>query len=230
VDRKTREPGAPVSGRVMAALLTLLVRQVRGLAPLLAALYVPAAALLLGSAFVGYRRRLSFGMFTRDPTTILNVNPLIGVLSDLGVLTWCAAATVCLFPWGVTRRRTAGRLGDIFLLIPGLLTVLLALDDRFEIHETLLPRYVMGPDDLLIVVYVVVSIAWVIAFRRRILQTEYVLLGIALALLAVSVAVDTWTEGPYSTRYMFEDGFKFLGIVGWLGYFGRVCFRQLTGG
>jgi hypothetical protein len=88
----------------------------------------------------------------------------------------------------------------------------------------------MGPDDLLIVVYVVVSIAWVIAFRRRILQTEYVLLGIALALLAVSVAVDTWTEGPYSTRYMFEDGFKFLGIVGWLGYFGRVCFRQLTGG
>jgi hypothetical protein len=203
--------------------------QLRGLAPLLAALYVPAAFLLLGSAVVAYRRRLSFGMFTRDPTTILYVNPLIGVLSNLGVLAWCAAAAVCLFTWGVTRRRAGGRLGDLFLLIPGLLTVLLTLDDRFEIHETLFPRYVGGPDDALILVYVVVSIAWVVVYRRRILETEYALLLLALALLAVSVGVDALTEAPYSTRYIIEDGFKFLGAVGWLGYFGRVCFRELTG-
>ena len=49
------------------------------------------------------------------------------------------------------------------------------------------------------------------------------------SLLAVSVGVDALTEAPYSTRYIIEDGSKFLGAVGWLGYFGRVCFRELTG-
>jgi hypothetical protein len=41
----------------------------------------------------------------------------------------------------------------------------------------------------------------------------------------VSVVVDWRGEPPYSSRYLLEDDSKFLGIVGWLGYIGRVCFR-----
>jgi hypothetical protein len=219
----------PITDRQGSVVLRILVRQARGLASLLAALYVPAAALLLGAVVTACVRGVTLGMFTRDPTTIMGASPLIGALSSIGVLAWCATATLCLFTWAVMRHRTGGRLGDTFLLTPGLLTTALTLDDLFEIHETLIPHYVGGPDDLLIVPYVLIAMGWVIAFHRRILETDYVLLLIAIFLLAVSVAVDALTEGPYSTRYMFEDGFKFLGIVGWLGYLGRVCFRELTG-
>lgn len=204
-------------------------RQARELAPILAALYVPAAALLLGAVVASHVTRRSLGVFTRDPTTIMGANPLIGVISSVGVLGWCATASLCLFTWGVTRHRVAGRLGDMFLLIPGLLTAVLMLDDLFQIHETLAPRYIGGPDDLLIVFHVLVVVGWAVAFRRRILQTEYLLLLIAAGGLIVSAGIDSLTEAPYSSRYLFEDGFKFLGIVGWLGYFGRVCFRELTG-
>jgi hypothetical protein len=204
-------------------------RQARGLAPLLAALYVPATALLLAALVASHVKRLSFGVFTSDPTAIVGASPLIGVLSSIGVLGWCATASLCLFTWGVTRRQVAGRLGDVFLLIPGLLTTALMMDDLFEIHETLAPRYIGGPDGLLIVPHVLVAVGWAVAFRRRILRTEYVLLLIAAGGLAVSVVVDALPEAPYDSRYLLEDGFKFLGIVGWLGYFGRVCFRELTG-
>jgi hypothetical protein len=204
-------------------------RQVRGLAPLLAALYVPATALLLGALVASRVKKRSFGVFTRDPTTIMGAHPLIGLVSSVGVLGWCATASLCLFTWGVTRHRVAGRLGDMFLLIPGLLTTVLMLDDLFEIHETLAPRYIAVPDDLLIVPYVLVAVGWAVAFRRRILRTEYLLLLIAAGGFTVSGVVDALTDAPYDSRYLLEDGLKFLGIVGWLGYFGRVCFRELTG-
>jgi hypothetical protein len=219
-------PTLTVKGDVMFGTLW---RQARGLAPLLAALYVPATALLLGAVVASHVKRLPFGMFTRDPTTIMGANPLIGVLSSVGVLGWCATASLCLFTWGVTRHRVAGWLGDVFLLIPGLLTTALMMDDLFEIHEVLAPRYIGVPDDLLIVPYGLLAMGWVVAFRRRILRTEYLLLLIAAGGFTVSVVVDTLTDAPYNSRYLLEDGFKFLGIVGWLGYFGRVCFRELTG-
>ena len=44
------------------------------------------------------------------------------------------------------------------------------------------------------------------------------------------MAVDARRTRPdRHPRYLVEDGFKLLGIVGWLGYLGRVCFRELTG-
>ena len=42
------------------------------------------------------------------------------------------------------------------------------------------------------------------------------------------MVVDALSSAPLNSRYMLEEGFKLLGIVGWLGYLGRVCFRELT--
>jgi hypothetical protein len=156
-------------------------RQARELAPLLAALYLPATALLLAGVIASYVKRLSFGFFTSDPTMVLGASPFTGAISNIGVLGWCATATLCLFTWAVTRHRTGGGIGDAFLLIPGLLTASLMADDLFQIHEVLLPLYVGGPDDLLIVPYALIGLGWLVAFRRRILKTEYLLLLIAAA-------------------------------------------------
>jgi hypothetical protein len=152
-------------------MLGTLRRQARELLPLLAALYVPATGLLLAAVVAAYVKRLSLGFFIRDPTSVMVASPLTGMVSSIGVLGWCAAATLCLFTWAVTRRRSGGPVGDVFLLIPGLLTAAVMLDDLFRIHETLAPRYLGGPPDSLIVAYVLIGGVWLVAFRRRILGT-----------------------------------------------------------
>jgi hypothetical protein len=73
---------------VLAALWT----QGRALAPILAAFYCPAAAVLLTAVVVSQRNGISLRTFTRDPTAFMDARPFVGALSNLGVLGWCAAA------------------------------------------------------------------------------------------------------------------------------------------
>jgi hypothetical protein len=203
--------------------------QTRALAPLLATLYGAAAAALLAAVAASRSKGISFGTFTRDPTAVLEDHPFVGALSNVGVLVWCAAATLCLFTWLVTRRRAAGRVSPWFFLASGLLLAVLLADDLFLIHETVGPRYLGLDEERILAGYVLLMLCWLVLFWRTILATEYVLLVLAAGFSAVSIAIDhTWDSGR-DLRYLLEDGFKLLAIVGWLGYFGRICYRELTG-
>ncbi len=72
---------------------------------------------------VSQRNGISLGTFTRDPTAFMNARPFVGALSNLGVLGWCAAATVCLLAWLVRRHRQTGRVSAAFFLSAGLLMI-----------------------------------------------------------------------------------------------------------
>lgn len=65
-------------------------------------------------------------------------------------------------------------------------------------------------------------------YRSQLQQGNLLIFLSALALLALSAGVDT-VEHPIERwigewRVLFEDGFKFLGLVGWFGYFVPTCF------
>jgi hypothetical protein len=77
--------------------------------------------------------------------------------------------------------------------------------------------------------YILLTLSWLVLFWRTILATEYLPCVIAVGFSALSVAVDNTWDSSRDLRYLLEDGAKLLGIVGWLGYFGRVCYRDLTG-
>ena len=68
-------------------------------------------------------------------------------------------------------------------------------------------------------------------FAKYILETERLILLIALFFLGLSFSIDLFQYRiePFmgQWRILLEDGFKFLGIVGWLGYFAHSCFCEI---
>ena len=59
--------------------------------------FAPALSVLLAITAASLFLGVSMPNMTRDITAIANVHPLSGVLSNLGILLWCVAATVCGF-------------------------------------------------------------------------------------------------------------------------------------
>ena len=227
---KNTERSARPLGEALRVERDRLRRQARDLAPLLAGLYVPITVILLAALVASELKGKSLGFLTREPAAIMGTSPLIGALSNLGGLLWSAAATVCLLTWMVRRRpRAEGRVPPAFLLASGLFMAAMMVDDVYQVHEELAPYYLGVPDESVIVFYVLVAIAWLLVFWRTILGTDYLILLIAAGCSAVSVVVDAISDTPSNSRYFLEDGFKLRGTVGWLGYLGRVCYRELTG-
>lgn len=190
-------------------------------------LYFLPLLLLCGVILASLQLSIPLGMFTRDPAYIGDFSPLIGVVSNIGVLLWSASATICLFSWTMLRHRLNKKRFAIFLLSSGLITTLLLLDDFFMLHEYIFPHYLGINEKITLVSYAGIIFFWMIAFKKCILKTKYFILAIALGFFGLSLFIDIFQ--PYiqmvlgSWRILFEDGFKLLGIVGWLGYFIKCC-------
>lgn len=189
----------------------------------------PTLVISFAAAFAGiiYAYILSriygtpLSQLTRDPSAITNSNFYVGLLSNLGIMLWSATTAICLF--GVSLLKHSKRYHQItdFLLLSGILSLILTLDDTFLIHETVMPTYFHIPEEGIYLGYLIISIGFSIYFFRRILSTDYLLLIISLSFFGISIIVDTIFS--YSDLETFiEDSFKFLGIVFWLAYFSRV--------
>lgn len=187
----------------------------------LAAIFVPAAGLLVLIAIGGATGYLDFRSLMADATAVGELHPFTGAMSNLGVLLWWTAATVSLFAAAVVGRRDETG-ASRFLLSAGLLSVCLAVDDLFLIHETL-DRGWGIPEE---VVFAALGLAvglHLFVFRRLIRHTSYGLLIVALVMLGASVAMDTifhpWVRPLGHWEFFLEDGAKWLGIVSWCAYY-----------
>jgi hypothetical protein len=162
----------------------------------------------------------------RDPLATVNLPPYIGLFSNLGILLWCAATTLCLFTSLVLWRANQQRSLSNFLLYSGLLSLLLTLDDLYLLHEFVFPKVLNVPEKAVLLIYGIAFCTYLIKFRRTIFSTRYWgFLGLAMVLFFASLSLDTLLpqviSGP--TEVLIEDGFKVFGIVSWLGYFLMVC-------
>jgi hypothetical protein len=205
--------------------------RLRSLVPFLSAIY----AFPLVTLFAVVMARLLLGIpvyiFMRDPSAITSTSPLVGAVSNIGILLWCAAGTICLFSAGVLRWRGGASRHGRFLLWAGLLTLLLMADDLFLIHEKM--RYVGVSQKLVVAVYGLLLLGGLAAFRRLVVDdTEYLLLLLAVGFLGLSAAIDVFQPYVESVlgggRILLEDGCKLLGITGWLGYFLKCSFDLVT--
>lgn len=160
---------------------------------------------------------------TQDATAIAGIHPLSGFLSSLGVLLWCVAASICFFAaW--TLRNSKPRDMPWFLLFSALLSAYLLFDDLFQFHEDLASRY-LGLNEKVAVAALLIAIsAYLIAFRRIILRTNFTVLLLALGFFATSVVIDTLL----CSEYFFEDGAKWLGIASWCSYFAQTSHQFLV--
>ena len=212
-------------------MLTAMLAQARALMSFLLLLYLIPVLCLSAVVVASTNTGISLGDFLRDPSSTTETSPFVGVISNLGALLWAASATVCLFSWSIMRSTQGKTAFARFVLFFGLMTVILLLDDLFLFHETVYPRF--GVSEMLSAMcYGVVVLYGLIAFRKCILETEFLILLIALAFFGLSIFVDTfqgrieWRIGEW--RILAEDGAKFLGIVAWFGYFSRCCFLRIN--
>jgi hypothetical protein len=136
----------------------------------------------------------------------------VGLMPNLGVLMWMAAAAVPLFAVG------SGLVGQPrwrrLLLLGGALSLLLTVDDFLLLHD----RYI-GPT-FLYLLYAVLAIWILFGFRDLLVESGGVLIFFSAAVfLGTSVILDELQEllpAGYEQVQFFEEGAKFIGIACWL--------------
>jgi hypothetical protein len=227
--------------------------QLRSLLPILLVVYVPLGIVLVALTL---QQRIPLPVLLEDVTYLAEVPFYTGFISNLGILIWMSAAAVAGFTYLVLRSHPNHRARP-FLLASFLLTLFLTLDDLYLIHDEFFPEYLGISETAFFVGYIVIVAAYVYAFRRTLMRSEYLLLILAFGFFAFSLAIDNVQEllpGLYSSiregtgnpividaegaqqavegtvssiRYMAEDGSKFLGIVTWCLFFVRYCHAQL---
>ena len=158
------------------------------------------------------------GNFTRDPLQVVNSPFYTGLVSNIGILFWCAAAVICLYSYSLSLKTTKDA---SFLLFSGILTLFLMADDFFLLHEVVYRNYLHIPSKIIFLLYLVTAISLFYSFRYVILKTEYMILFIAILMLSLSGIIDAIPQNILPVHHLFEDGTKFSGIVFWFLYFLR---------
>ena len=158
-----------------------------------------------------------------DPTEFTHVPFYTGILANLGILLWAAAASICLFI-SVFLPQLVGKVWKEFFLVSGLVTLLLLLDDLLRIHDEIFPVYLGIKGDVFGVGYVLLIVLYLLRYRTLIFQYPYTFLVMALGLFAISVAIDIAPPFlkklfPVADVLFLEDSPKLLGIANWLAYF-----------
>jgi hypothetical protein len=206
----------------------------------LAAIFAFPVVVLAIAVLVSTVGDIPMDVITRDPLATAGAHPLTGLQSTIGVAIMWLAASVCFFTYGVLRVTGRGSSMATFVLWSGLLTALIAIDDQLQFHDDLIGQYVDIRERYLMIGAVALVLAYLFIFRRQILRTEWMLLGVAALMLAASIGLDYvsgveyaaaggWVDTASITIFL-EDGVKLLGITAWAAYFIRVSHRVLTDG
>ena len=174
---------------------------------------------------------LTIQRLTVDPSALAGAPAYTGLFSNAGVALWLSCASILLF---CARRHR-------FLWMPGLLSLLLGLDDGLMLHEELIPQW-LGLSDRVVqpglyMVYAALLGLSLRPMRPWMKEPQFLILLAAMLCLGASIGVDLMIESQWlSARHplmldhgyamWLEDGLKLLGIVAWWGYWTGFCARR----
>ena len=192
-------------------------------------LYLPVIFFLLLVVLINVTADIPFSRLTRDPISLAGLNPLFGIVSNVGVLVWSVAMAVCFFSAALLAKGKDTESAR-FLFFSGVLSFFLLIDDFFVIHESM-RDYFGIPEDAAYVFYLVYLIFYFIAFRKLILNQNVALLVLALGFLGSSATIDIFQKlirYEIPAYFLVEDGLKLLGIASWAGYFTSTAYNFIS--
>jgi hypothetical protein len=174
----------------------------------------PIVAVLLVTEVIGQHP----ARVLRDPAAYMDFPFHIGLFSHLGVLGWWTAAAASLQAAfaleGDTRERR-------MMLWGGLLSAMLAIDDLFMVHDSVMPHHLGVPEMPVLAAIGVAGLVYLWRFRALHAQVAPVLLAVCFVLFAFGLGVDV-VRGPRQDErglgILLEDGSKLAGIGGWAAY------------
>ena len=194
------------------------------LARLLAFAVVPALIVYIVVLALSVAAGIEPHLVLRDLMQTCNHPIGVGMLSNLGILLWAAAAISFFASFsGLVRQRSL----RLLLLVGGILSTLLCLDDLFLLHD----RHVLGHEGSYYILYAVLVLFILVRFRKLILQADGLAFLAAALFLGLSVLSDIFQESlpvDYATVQLFEEGFKFIGIACWLAFWWQASLRGAT--
>lgn len=181
----------------------------------------------------------------RDPITSAGLDEslfYLGFFSNMGVILWAMAGGICVFA-AVGDQGNLSSLERSFLIYAGSMTLILAFDDMYMIHENT-NEYVFY------FLYAIAMSVYLLKFHIVILRLDVLVFLIAIAALGSSVVSDeiinvinhrnapgvdkaaileqvSGLDSPYSARnlaYLLEDGSKFIGICAWATFHIRAAY------
>ncbi|EAW34212.1 hypothetical protein [Lyngbya sp. PCC 8106] len=194
--------------------------------------YLPFLIILLVSS---WQNQIPVKILTRDIFASGKIPVYTGFISNLGILTWCCSAVVCLFTFFViqpttgTANKFKNCLGGF-----GLISTWMMLDDFFMLHERVIPSRLGFPEKGVLILTLTWVIFHVIHYRNIIFKrTDFLLLGLAFLFFGSSLIIDQFLKiddiGYGSNLYfILEDGSKLMGIATWSFYLCRLCYQQMV--
>ena len=158
----------------------------------------------------------------RDPAQQSGLSSFLGFVSNIGVWLWVSSAAICFFGLLTGAVKSITGRSELLALL-ALLSLLLAVDDFFLLHE----RYVYQKGIFLF--YAVCALSLLVRHFRQILEIDGFSFGLAGLLLASSVIIDiTQRKIPIDYAYvqLLEEGCKFVGAAIWLYFCGQTVARK----
>ena len=174
---------------------------------------LPSSILYLAILYISNLYDIKLSLVVRDLAQTCGYPIGVGMISNIGILLWGAAASICLFT------TFSGKINsDIskLLLLGGAFSGLLCVDDFFLLHD----RYI-GPD-FLNLTYLAISILILVRFKKILKKIGLFNLVISILFLGLSIFFDGVIQQIFNQSYeltqLIEEWFKFLGIVCWLNF------------
>lgn len=194
--------------------------QFRAVTPVLLISWLVTLLALLLTIYVSTQKDISLDTFTKDPVAFLDAPFYIGFFSNIGIMIWSGAVMICWFTAFRVRNSAQQKEDFLFMVFSGVISLMMTLDDLFQLHELVFPRYLAVSENMVYVTYLNIFLLYFLRFRNRILRSEYIVYVLAFFFLGLSTIIDILPL-PIEKDTFLEDAIKLVGIVSWFIYFFR---------
>lgn len=172
---------------------------------------IPASVFYIVSIEVLKASGLEVSQIIRDTAQITNTSSFLGFVSNVGFALWISAAAISFY--STTLQGNQAHVYKELLWQTGLLSLALAIDDFFMIHD----RYIN--QKICYLFYAIITFLILFRHFKLLLAIAGLPFFIAGALLAASVLTDlvqAYSPLNYQLTQVIEEGLKFNGVVFWL--------------
>jgi hypothetical protein len=162
----------------------------------------------------------------RDPysaitsATAEDFPPLLGAVSNFGILLWCTACAVTAFAGMVMRQRNDNAVAS-FLLVQSAISGILMADDLFLLHEHVYPWLFGIGESTAFLIYMIGVCTWAVTFRAVIFAIGPGLLVVSGTAFAIGIGGDLLDHFPHDlgiVQRWLEDAAKLVGIAFWAAF------------
>jgi len=166
---------------------------------------------------------ISSSALLRDPAAVYDIPVLAGAVSFVGVALLLCCFSVTLFAALILNRHR-----NLLAMVSGL-SLILALDDQFLLHEKILPNALGISEEVVVAAYAVTGLIILSHLLTEVGWRRALGLGPVVFFLVGSVLADIAPFG-IETSYATEDLLKVAGFGGWLAFWSLYSARRVKGG